>query len=75
VTLAIILLVLALGLSAIGSHGFQMNHIDLAPNYAGTLIAIINCLGNLMTLSGPLITAAIVTHEVNSISSPSHFEL
>lgn len=34
--------------------------LDLAPNYAGTLAGIVNCIGAFMGIIGPTLTAEII---------------
>ncbi|KAJ6640943.1 putative inorganic phosphate cotransporter [Pseudolycoriella hygida] len=63
--LAIGLLTLAVGINAATYLGFQCNHIDLAPNYAGTLMGITNCCANIMSIIAPLVVGLIVKDESN----------
>lgn len=46
----------------------QCNHIDLAPNYAGTLMGITNCCANIMSIIAPLVVGLIVKEEVSGES-------
>lgn len=61
---AIILLTAALGLNSGVYTGFITNHMDLAPNFAGTLIGITNSLSNVTSILGPLLVGFIVTDNV-----------
>jgi len=61
---AIVLLVLAVGLNAGSLCGFQINHIDLSPNFAGTMMSITNCVATITSIIAPLICGVIVTDEV-----------
>lgn len=63
--LAIILLTVAVGINSATYLGFQVNHIDLAPNFAGTLMGITNCAANIMSIIAPLIVGFVVTNEVH----------
>ncbi|CAD7076691.1 unnamed protein product [Hermetia illucens] len=65
--LAIALLTLAVGMNAAVYLGFQENHIDLAPNHAGTLMGITNCAANIMSLIAPLTVNAIVKDEKDPV--------
>lgn len=65
--LAIALLTLAVGMNAAVYLGFQVNHIDLAPNHAGTLMGITNCAANIMSLIAPLTVDAIVKDEKDPV--------
>ncbi|EDW72453.1 uncharacterized protein Dwil_GK20703 [Drosophila willistoni] len=65
VRLAIALLTLAVATNSATYLGFHVNHIDLAPNYAGTLMGITNCAANFMSILAPLIVGLIVTDETN----------
>ncbi|VVC45768.1 Major facilitator superfamily,Major facilitator superfamily domain [Cinara cedri] len=59
-TIAIILLNVALGLNSAIVTGFMTSHIDLAPNFAGTLMGITNSFSNVTSILGPLIVGFIV---------------
>lgn len=63
-TSAIIILVLAVGLNAGSLCGFQINHIDLSPNFAGTMMSITNCAATVTSIIAPLICGIIVSDEV-----------
>lgn len=63
VNLAIALLTLTVGINASTYLGFQVNHIDLSPNFAGILMGITNCAANIMSIIAPLIVGFIVTDE------------
>ncbi|EDW09107.2 putative inorganic phosphate cotransporter isoform X1 [Drosophila mojavensis] len=63
--LAVVLLTLTVGISAATYLGFQVNHIDLSPNYAGTLMGITNAAANVMSGLAPLAVGQIVKHPEN----------
>ncbi|XP_055859159.1 putative inorganic phosphate cotransporter isoform X2 [Episyrphus balteatus] len=65
VLLAIIFLTLTVGMNASCYLGFQMNHIDLSSNFAGTLMGLTNCAANIMSIIAPLTVGLIVTDEKN----------
>ncbi|KAJ6642400.1 putative inorganic phosphate cotransporter, partial [Pseudolycoriella hygida] len=44
---------------------FQVNHIDLAPNFAGTLMGVANAVANIFSIIAPLIVGLIVTDETD----------
>ncbi|EDV38028.1 uncharacterized protein Dana_GF13752 [Drosophila ananassae] len=58
--LAVTLLCLTVGISAATYLGFQVNHIDLSPNYAGTLMGLTNGAANVMSGIAPLAVGQIV---------------
>ncbi|XP_014102770.2 putative inorganic phosphate cotransporter isoform X1 [Bactrocera oleae] len=62
-TWTIVLLTVTVGINASTYLGFQVNHIDLSPNYAGILMGITNCAANIMSIIAPLIVGFIVTDE------------
>lgn len=64
-TAAVALLTLAVGVNSAAYVGFQINHIDLSPNYSGTMMGITNCLSNIMSIIAPLLVGFIVTDEVS----------
>lgn len=63
--LAVTLLTLTVGISGATYLGFQVNHIDLSPNYAGTLMGITNCAANVMSGIAPVIVGQIVVDETS----------
>lgn len=64
-TVAIILLTTAVGLNSGVIPGFMTNHIELAPNFAGTLMGITNSLSNITSILGPLLVGFIVKDNVS----------
>ncbi|XP_058823150.1 putative inorganic phosphate cotransporter isoform X2 [Topomyia yanbarensis] len=58
--LAIGLLTAAVGINSATYLGFQVNHIDLAPNHAGTMMGITNCAANVMSIIAPLIVGLVL---------------
>lgn len=64
-TLAVVLLTLTVGISAATYLGFQVNHIDLSPNYAGTLMGITNGAANVMSAMAPLAVGMVVRDAVS----------
>jgi len=45
--------------------GWQINHLDLAPRYAGILVAITMTFGTLAGVFNPIIVAAMTADQVN----------
>ncbi|XP_075977489.1 putative inorganic phosphate cotransporter [Anticarsia gemmatalis] len=63
--LAVTFLILSLGMHS-GVHvGFLINQIDLAPNFAGPIMALGNMMGNLTGLLVPVVVSSIVTDVKN----------
>jgi len=59
-TLTIMLLCLAVGINGCHYAGFMCVHIDMASNYAGTLLGITNGAANIMGFVAPTVTGYIV---------------
>ncbi|XP_043503679.1 putative inorganic phosphate cotransporter [Polistes fuscatus] len=57
----VIILIVAVGLNAGSLCGYQINHIDLSPNYAGTMMSITNCIASVIAIIAPIICGEIVT--------------
>lgn len=53
------LFALTLGLMGTFYPGMKINALDLSPNYAGTLMAIINGIGGITGIISPLIVAIV----------------
>ncbi|KAJ8929837.1 hypothetical protein NQ314_017440 [Rhamnusium bicolor] len=52
---AIILLVVAVGVNSAVFCGFNVNHMDISPNFAGTLMGITNGTSNIFGIVAPLV--------------------
>ncbi|CAH2096647.1 unnamed protein product [Euphydryas editha] len=65
VTLAVSLLTVVVGLNVGHYTGFLLVHIDMAPNFAGTLIGITNCISNVISIIAPLAAGAIIQDETD----------
>lgn len=63
--LAVTLLTIAVGINAATFVGFQVNHIDLAPKHAGTMMGITNGAANILSIIAPLVVGFIVTDDVS----------
>ncbi len=57
--LAVALLTVSVTISGTCYTGFLVNHIDIAPPYAGTLMGVANGLAGLSGIIGPIVAAAI----------------
>lgn len=57
---AVGLVTLAVGINAATYMGFQINHLDLAPNHSGTLMGITNCCANIMSIIAPLLVGFLL---------------
>ncbi|KAJ0176882.1 hypothetical protein K1T71_008061 [Dendrolimus kikuchii] len=63
VTVAVVLLTVVVGLNAGHYTGYLLVHIDMAPNFAGTLMGITNCVANVISIIAPLAAGAILVDE------------
>ncbi|XP_049804155.1 putative inorganic phosphate cotransporter [Schistocerca nitens] len=59
-TAAVILLTVAIGFNGMTIMGYQMNHIDIAPNFSGLMIGICGSIGTLTSIAAPLYVGAVV---------------
>jgi len=55
--------VLSISSSSLSWCGFAANHLDLAPNYAGTLMGLTNTLATVAGILGPEVVGALTYHE------------
>lgn len=67
VTVALVLLTATTALNGGVITGFMTNHLDLAPNFAGTLLGITNSIASLTSIFGPLLVGFVVTDSVRQI--------
>ncbi|XP_011178018.1 putative inorganic phosphate cotransporter [Zeugodacus cucurbitae] len=63
--LAIILLTFTVGMNSAAHLGFQVNHIDLTPNFAGTLVGMTNSASHVASSIAPLVVGYVVTDTKN----------
>lgn len=63
-SLAVALVTVAVGINAATYLGFQINHLDLAPNHSGTLMGITNCSANIMSIIAPLLVGFVLNDPV-----------
>ncbi|XP_050326851.1 putative inorganic phosphate cotransporter [Bactrocera neohumeralis] len=63
--LAIGLLTATITFSTHVNFGHAVNHLDLAPNLAGTLLGIANCGSNMTGIIAPLVVGYVVTEATN----------
>ena len=56
---AVTFVTLAVGLNALVHAGFIINHLDIAPRFAGILMGITNMAGAIPGIAGPQIAKAI----------------
>ncbi|XP_074652998.1 sialin-like isoform X2 [Tubulanus polymorphus] len=63
---AVVSLTLAVGLGGFCYAGFAVNHLDIAPQYAGILMGITNTVATIPGIVSPIITGQIVQHKLAS---------
>ncbi len=61
---AVLLLSVAVGSGGFGLAGFNINHLDIAPRFAGLLMGITNTAGTIPGFVGPVVAKSIAA-EVN----------
>jgi hypothetical protein len=65
---------LSLAVAAIGLKysGFSVNHIDIAPNYAGVLIGFTNCAATVPGIVAPYVTGLVIEDHVSFYPLRTH---
>lgn len=58
----VVMLTFAVGLGGICMGGYNVNHLDIAPNYSGTLMGMSNCLATIPGFLGPYIVGRLTDH-------------
>lgn len=66
--LAISILVIAVSSNIAAFCGHNVNHMDLSPNFAGTLMGLTNAIASICSILAPLIAGVIVEDPVRKIS-------
>ena len=61
-TMAVVWLVVSVGFNGASYSGYQGNHMELSPNYAGTLMGITNMIGNFAGFITPYVAGVLVNN-------------
>ena len=61
------LLTMAVGFNGASYSGYVSSHVDLAPNFAGTLMGITNSIANIPGFVAPLVAGVLVNGHVSTI--------
>ena len=59
---------LSVMLNGAANSGFQMNHVELSSNYAGTLMGVTNTAANMAGFMAPYFTGLVIDGNVSKIS-------
>lgn len=62
-SLSVAAIIIAVGLSGLASSGYAVNHLDLAPSHAGTLMGLTNAVATIPGFAGPQVVGALTQHE------------
>lgn len=62
-TLAVTFLTISSALGGVSASGFNINHLDIAPSYAGILLGITNTFATIPGMVGPVIASALTTQK------------
>ena len=63
---SVIFLVLGVGFSGLNAIGYAVNHLDIAPPFAGILMGLTNTFASTPGFISPLITGFVTSHKVSS---------
>ena len=70
-SLAVILFSLALGASNFNVSSYTVNHLDIAPRFAGVLMGITNAAGTIPGIVGPYVVGLLTDNQVCCLSNHS----
>jgi glycerol uptake facilitator-like aquaporin len=65
--LCVVFLVLGVGFSGINATGYAVNHLDIAPRYAGLLMGLSNTFGSMPGFLSPMLTGYIAHSKVTAV--------
>ncbi|CAG0900572.1 unnamed protein product, partial [Cyprideis torosa] len=66
VVLVVAMLTATVGFMGMGHSGFNVNHLDIAPNFSGVLLGLTNCAATVPGILAPYVTGLIVHGDENS---------
>ncbi|KAL8560170.1 hypothetical protein ACOMHN_021665 [Nucella lapillus] len=67
--MAVVLLTLGVGVAGFTMAGFAVNHLDIAPCFAGTLMGITNAVATIPGFLGPQVVGLLTQHHVSGRNS------
>ena len=67
-TWSVVLFILAMGFNGFVYSGYNVTHVDMAPDFAGTLMGITNCLATIPGILAPYVVGVLLKRE-NSLES------
>jgi hypothetical protein len=67
-TLSIVFFIMAMGFNGCVYPGFNSTHVDMAPDFAGTLMGLTNSFGNLPGFIAPLVASAFYSESNGGVS-------
>lgn len=70
-TEAVAMLTIGIGFNGFTYCGYILNHMDLSPNFAGSLMGLTNSLANIMSILGPITVGYILT-ETSDVAVSAH---
>ncbi|RWS19996.1 putative inorganic phosphate cotransporter-like protein, partial [Leptotrombidium deliense] len=62
-TLNVILLTLAMAINGFYYSGFNVTHVDMSPDFAGSLMGLTNCVANFAGILAPYVVGALTASE------------
>ena len=65
--ITVALFTVAIGFSGAKYSAYLTNHIDIAPNYAGTLLGLANCFATIPGWTAPLVAGALTNGQVQTL--------
>ncbi|CAB3221235.1 unnamed protein product [Arctia plantaginis] len=66
VTIGVLLITVVVGLNVGRLTGLMLVHLDMSPNFAGTLMGITNMSANIISIIAPLVAGLILRDETNA---------
>ena len=63
-SLAVTLFSLAIGIQGLNGSSYIVNHLDIAPRFAGILMGISNSVGTLSGIIGPYVVGLLTNNQV-----------
>ena len=66
-SLAVVLFSLALGMQSLNTCAYCVNHLDVAPRFAGILMGIANSVGTIPGMIAPYVVGLLTDNQVISL--------
>ena len=71
--LVVTLVTVGIAINGATHGGYGVNHVDIAPNYAGVLQALTSTIASLCAIAAPYVAGSIINYNVSAVRGSVQF--